>query len=469
MMQAAKSTFALFFGNRGFFPSSLMAGAREELPRVLKDLGHDVIMLDKDATPAGAVETTAEGELYAQFLRDNRGKFDGVILSLPNFGDETGAAAALKDAGVPILIQAYPDELDKLSMDHRRDSFCGKFSIMDVFTQYEVPYTTLKPHTVSPSSDAFRGNVEYFDRLCRVTSAMTGLVVGALGARTTPFKTVRYDEVTLQRHGITVETLDLADVFRRIDEQDLDSDACKAKAEFLKDTATWEGVPEEPFKNLVRLGVVMDEIIEEYELKALALRCWTELQQNYGISPCVVTASLMDRAIPAACEVDVANAITMHALGQASGQATSILDWNNNYGEDENKCILFHCGNVAQSLMVEKGWISDHGILKSVLGEGRGYGCSQGRIRPFPFTYGSMMTLDGEVHFYLGEGRFTEDEIPRSFFGCAGVAEIDKLQDVLHEIGQAGHRHHVSLTPGNYKEPMVEAFEKYLGYQVKVY
>lgn len=468
-MPNAKSTFALFFGNRGFFPSSLIAGAREEMVSTLKELGHDTLILDADATNVGAVETTREGEVYANFLREHHGKFDGVILSLPNFGDETGAVAALKDAGVPILIQAYPDELDKMGPDARRDSFCGKLSVMDVFFQYGVKFTARKPHTVHPHSDAFKENVDYFDRLCRVTSGMKNVCVGSVGARTTPFKTVRYDEATLQRHDITVETLDLSDIFKRMNAVDLSSAGSKDKAQSLKQLATWGETPGQAAANLVRLAVVLDDVIEEFGLQALALRCWSELQGQYGISPCVVTGSLMEKLVPAACEVDVASAVTMYALGCASGKPTSILDWNNNYGNEENKCILFHCGNVPDSLMVAKGCIADHGILSQVLGAGCGHGCNQGRIRPFPFTYGSMMTMQGDVKFYLGHGRFTEDSIPADYFGCAGVAEIENLQEVLLKIGRTGHRHHVSLTPGHYRDPVAEALEKYLDCKVTTF
>ena len=152
-----KTTFALFFGNRGFFPASLIAGAREEMPRELNALGHEVLMLDADATRYGAVESPQEGEVYANFLRANRGKFGGVIVCLPNFGDETGAVAALEEAGVPIWVQAYPDEYDKMGPALRRDAFCGKISIMDVFRQYGVKFTAQKPHTVQPGSARLPG------------------------------------------------------------------------------------------------------------------------------------------------------------------------------------------------------------------------------------------------------------------------------------------------------------------------
>lgn len=238
-----KSTFALFFGNRGFFPGALMAEARAELSGALRGWGYDVLMMEEDATRLGAVETTREGQAYARWLRERRGQYDGVILCLPNFGDENGALAALKDADVPILIQAYPDELDKMAPELRRDAFCGKFSIMDLFYQAGVPFTALKPHTAHPASDRFKDNVDYFDRVCRVVGGMRGMVVGAIGARTTAFKTVRIDEVALQRHDITMEALDLSSVLARMQKVGTDDRAYRDKAETLKTYTRWEGVP----------------------------------------------------------------------------------------------------------------------------------------------------------------------------------------------------------------------------------
>jgi L-fucose isomerase-like protein len=467
-MNSQKSAFALFFGNRGFFPASLIAQAREELPRVLKSWGHEVIMLEESATRYGAVETSREGEIYANFLRENRGKFDGVILCLPNFGDETGAVAALAEAGVPILVQAYPDDLDKMAPDVRRDAFCGKISIMDVFGQYGVKFTALKPHVVKPADDRFKANVDYFDKVCRVVNGMKGMVVGAIGARTTPFKTVRIDEIALQRHGITVETLDLSDVFARMKALKPDDEAYKAKAETLKEYVPWEGVPGEAFDHIVKLSVVLDAIIEEYQMDAIALRCWTELQEQLNISPCVLMGEMNNRGVAAACEVDVGNAVAMHALSLASGEPATCLDWNNNYGDEDGKCILFHCGPVPQSLMTDKGRIVDHAILANTIGPGCSYGCHVGRIAPMDFTFGSMLTDAGQLRFYLGQGAFTEDQIPTEFFGCAGVAQIEKLQDVLIHIGRHGYRHHVSLTPGLVQAPTREALEYYLGFEVTV-
>jgi len=465
-MKPTKTTFAVLFGNRGFFPSSLQSSARQEMLAVLKEKGHDVLVMDAKATTHGAIETPDDGIKFDNFLYQNKGKFGGVILCLPNFGDETGAIAALKNAGVPILIQAYPDELDKMAPELRRDAFCGKFSVMDVFKQYGLPFTALKPHVVHPKSKDFAENLEYFDALCRVYNGLKNAIVGAIGARTTAFKTVRLDELALQRHGITAETLDLSDIFARMKALKTEDKKVVAKAELLKKVASWGKTPAKAFDNLSKLGVVLDQVIDEHKMDCLAIRCWIEMQQQIGISPCILLGLLNDKNIATACEVDLGNAVTMHALSLATGKPAVCLDWNNNYGDQADKCILFHCGSVAPSLMTCSGRVTGHAILENAVGKGCSFGCNQGRIKPMPFSYGSMLTENGQLCFYLGQGRFTEDAIPDNFFGCAGVAEIEALQDKLQTIGYLGHRHHVSLSPGNVVEPVVEAFEKYLGYNV---
>jgi L-fucose isomerase-like protein len=459
-------TFAVMFGNRGFFPSSLIEVARSEVSDALARLGHRPLLLDEAATRHGAVETPEEGRKFARFLEDRRREIDGVILSLPNFSDENGAVAALRDARLPILIQAYPDSLEAMAPSLRRDSFCGKLSIMDVFRQNGIHFTALKPHVVQPANGDFAKNVDYFARLCRVVRGMKPLTVGAIGARTTAFKTVRIDELTLQSHGINVETVDLSEIFARARSYKENDPKVLAKMAILRNYASWKIVPTGAFENLVRLAVAIDDVVAEMELSAISFRCWLEIQQEFGVSPCVLLSEMNDRGLPAACELDTGSAVLMRALRLASGEVTSCLDWNNNYGDEENKCILFHCGPVPQGMMAGKGEIVDHEILVPALGPGRSYGCNAGRIAPGPFTFGGLLTKAGRIETYLGEGAFTADPIPPDFFGCAGVAAVPDLENVLQTIGQKGHRHHVAVTPGRHTAPLREAFENYLNFEV---
>ena len=459
-------TLALYFGNRGFFPEKLVAEARREMQAALGRLGMGSLVLDEGATRFGAVETAEEGRRFAAFLAAHRGEFDGVVLSLPNFGDENGAVAALQDCGVPILVQAYPDEIGHMGFEDRRDAFCGKLSIMDVFCQNRIPFTAWRPHVAHPGSPAFAEQLSWFGAVCRVVGGLRRTTIGAIGARTTAFKTVRFDEAALQGHGVTVESLDLSEVFARVRGIEPGSPALRKKHERLAAYTSWTGVPRDKIDALAKLGVVLDELIEEYRLDGLALRCWIEIEKELGVSPCVLLGELNDRGTVAACELDVLNAVAMRALSLASTRPATCLDWNNNYGDATDKCILFHCGPVPQSLMTARGQVIDHPMFAKSFGAGCGYGCNVGRIAPAAISFASAKTDEGRLVFYLGEGEFTGDPIEPAFFGCAGVAAIDRLQDRLLAIGKQGFRHHVSVTVGHVATPLREAFREYLGYAI---
>ena len=460
-----KQTFALYFGNRGFMPAELIESAREDMVKAVTDAGFNYLIMDEDATRYGAVETRAEGRIYAEWLESHRGEYDGVILCMPIFVDENGAVTALQDAGVPILMQAYPDEIGKMDFAHRRDAFCGKFSVTDVFSQYKIPFTVMKPHVVHPLSPEFAENLRDFAAVCRVVNGMRRFNLGCIGARTTAFKTVRFDEVTMQRHGINVESFDLSELIEKVRAKADGEAAVVAKKESLIKYADFSAVPEEKKNILAKISVVIDEYIEEYRLDAVALRCWNEMETYLRVCPCVLVSELNDRGITCSCEIDMCSAVTMRALSLAAEGPAACLDWNNNYGADPDKVILFHCGSTAQSLMAARGTVTSHKMFDKT-DKGSGWGTNEGRIAAFPMTYSNCKTEDGKITVYFSEGEFTDDDIEKDYFGCAGVAHISGLQDKLIRLARGGFKHHTTVANGHMKAVLEEALGTYLGYDV---
>lgn len=456
-------TFALYFANRGFFPETLIAGARMEMAEAVTNAGFQYLIPDEEMTRYGAVEIRSEGKRYAAWLKRHEGEYDGVIMCLPNFGDENGGVAAIQDAGVPILLHAYPDEIGKMDFEHRRDSYCGKFSFADVFHQYGIPFTMLEPHVVHPLSKTFADNLRDFAGICRIVNGMKRFSIGAIGARTSKFKTVRFDEITLQKYGITVETFDLSELIFKVQNMDESDSRVTEKVESLVAYTDFSCVPADKTVVLAKVSIVIDEYIADYDLDCIALRCWDEMHEILGIAPCVLLSELNDRGIVASCEIDLCSAINMYAMQLASGRPTTVLDWNNNYTDDPDKVILFHCGPVAQSLMTEKGTVTDHKMFAKG-NPGCGWGSNEGRIKAFPMTYSNCKTENGKLTVYAGEGKFTEDPIEDGYFGCGGVAVIENLQPKLIQLGQNGYRHHTAVGMGHMKKILKEAFIRYLGY-----
>ncbi len=457
--------FALFFGNRGFMPAELIAGARADMIKAITDAGHEYLIMDEKATRYGAVETRDEGKLYHDWLKSHEGEYDGVILCMPIFIDENGAVTALQDAGTPILMQAYPDEIGKMDFKHRRDAYCGKFSVTDVFYQYKIPFTVMKPHVVHPLSDAFKQNLEDFAAICRVVKGMKRFNLGCIGARTTAFKTVRFDEVTLQRYGINVESFDLSELIYKVGQKADDAEDVIAKIARLENYTDFSMVPAQNKLMLAKISTVIDDYINEYHLDAVALRCWNEMETILRVCPCVLISELNDRGIVCSCEIDLTSAISMRAMALASEKPTACLDWNNNYGDDENKVILFHCGPVAQTLMDGKGLVTEHKMFAKT-DPGCGWGCNEGRIAAFDMTYSNGFTEDGKFKIYVSEGKFTGEPIEKEYFGCGGVAEIAGLQNKLLKLAKGGFKHHTTVGMGHMKHVLEEAFSTYLGYEI---
>lgn len=460
-----KQTFALYFGNRGFMPAELIEGARQDLIKAVTNAGYDYISMDVSLTRYGAVETRDEGLTYAKWLKSHEGEFDGVILCMPIFIDEIGAVTALESANVPILLQAYPDEIGKMDFNHRRDAYCGKFSVTDVFEQYKIPYTVFKPHVVHPLTDAFGKNLHDFAAVCRVVKGMKKFNLGCLGARTTAFKTVRFDELAMQRHGVNVESFDLSELFEFVRGKKDDDEKVIQKMHTLENYTDFSKVPLDKKLMLSKISVVIDEYIEKYHLDAIALRCWNEMETYLRVCPCVLISELNDRGITASCEIDMCSAITMRALSLATMGPSACLDWNNNYGDDEDKVILFHCGSTAQKLMQGRGEVKSHKMFDK--GDpGSGWGTNEGRIGAFKMTYSNCKTENGKITIYFSEGEFTNDKIEDEFFGCAGVAKINNLQDKLIKLARGGFKHHTTVANGHVKDVLEEAFKVYLGYDV---
>ena len=323
-----------------------------------------------------------------------------------------------------------------------------------------------KSHVVALDSEEFQKELQKFAAACRVVKGLKNLTILAVGARTTAFKTMRFDEITAQKYGINVETIDLSDFFLRMKDVDPESPIFKEKLKSYLAYADFSKVPKAALENIVRAGIAADELAQEYGTDCMTIRCWDEFQREMQISVCSMIGELNDRGIVTACELDLSNAICMKALACASQEPAMCLDFNNNYGTDPNKCILFHCGPICNTYMDGKGEIIEHKMFKKTMGDDVAWGVDQGHIRAMPFTFASAKTDDGRIQAYVGKGQFTDDPIEDGFFGTGGVAEIRGLQKKMRIIAREGFRHHVSVTEGHYRGGVLEAFRNYIGFDI---
>ncbi len=462
------TTFGVLVGNRGFFPAELCEQGRKTMLAVLKEEGYDAVALNPKDTTSGSVESFADAKKCAALFKANKGKIDGILVTLPNFGDERGVADTLRMAGldVPVLMHAFPDEPGRMAIEHRRDSFCGKMSACNNLTQYGIPFSLTSVHTMDPEAAAFRKDLAEFAGVCRVVKGLRGARFGQIGARPAAFITVRYSEKILERFGISVESIDLSEIFGRAwSLKDKDS-AVLSKLDEIKDYVKTTRIPKESLTRMAKFSVVLDQYIAERELSGTAIQCWTSMEENFGVVPCTAMSMLSNALSPSACETDITGLIGMYAMIQASGKPSALADWNNNYSDDPDKCVLFHCSNFPQELFGKKGVMDYQEIIAGSVGREKTYGTLVGKIRPTELTYCRVSTNDaeGKVRAYVGEGEITKD--PISTFGGFGVARIPRLQELLRHVCARGYEHHVAINPARVAGVVDEAFSRYLGWDV---
>jgi len=466
-MSPATNTFGVLVGNRSFFPDQLVLAGRKQMIDLLETQGFKTVCLGEQDTKCGAVETHADAKKCAELFRKNADSIDGIIVTLPNFGDEQGVADTIRLAGldVPVLVHAFPDETAKMGWGHRRDGFCGKMSACNNLYQYGIPFSLTSLHTVSPDTDSFRKNLETFAATCRVARGLTNLRFGAVGARPAAFKTVRYSEKLLERNGISVETLDLSDVLGRIGKLKDDDTVVKQKMDMISRYVPTTNVPNIALMKMGKLGVVLDAWVESSSLKGIAVQCWTSLEENFGVVPCTVMSMMTDTLCPAACEVDINGLLAMYVLQLAATKPPAIVDWNNNYGGDPEKAVVFHCSNLPKSMFHEIR-IDTHDIFAASVGRENTYGTINGNLLAGPLTYLRLTTdeFQGKLRGYIGEGEFTSD--PLKTFGGAGVVQVPGLQKVLHHACKNGFEHHVAVSNSSVSTAIQEALTTYMNWDI---
>jgi L-fucose isomerase-like protein len=463
-------TLAVIVGNRGFFPDHLCASGRKKILTVLERQGFRIIITPEDATNNGAIESLEEAQRCAEHFKRHRDEIDGVLVTLPNFGDERAIANTLRWSGldVPVLIHAFPDTIGRMAIDNRRDSFCGKMSACNNLRQYGIRYSLTKQHTVDPDSPSFAADLARFAGICRITRSIRRARLGQIGARPAAFNTVRYSEKLLERSGITVETLDLSELLGWIARMGDDDPPVKAKLDAIGEYTRIDGVPRESLMRMAKLGVALDEFVENRGLDATAVQCWTSIEEFYGVVPCTAMSMMSDRLMASACEADVAGVVSMFVLQEAAASPAALLDWNNNYGTELDKGVVFHCSNLPKSFFGEQR-MDYQEIIAGTVGRENTYGTIVGRIAPGPFTFARVTTddLNGEIAAYVGEGRFTNDVMLS--FGGYGVFEVERLQALLAYICENGFEHHVAATRDTVAEAVHEALGKYLGWNVHLH
>jgi len=469
MKEMKDVTFGVIVGTRGFFNPKLASEGRKELIALLDKMGYKYVIVGENDTRYGVIETVEDAGKCAELFRANYGKIDGIIVSLPNFGDEIGVVQTLNLAklDLPVMVQACDDDINHMEIENRRDAFCGKLSVCNNLYQYKIKFTNTTFHTCPIKSKEFENDINYFAKVCKVVKGIKTARIAQIGTRPAAFQTVRYSEKLLQNSGITVIPVDLSVIISAANEMsDLFADVKSKVAEIKKYGIVQNDITDEKIIRSAKLNIAIEQFMAENQCNAGAVQCWDSIQINYGCAACLPMSMLGEKGIPMACETDVTGAVMMYAMYLASGSPSGYLDWNNNFKNERDMCINFHCSNFPRSFMGREMGISNLDILGNSLGYDRCFGACKGQVKAGPMTYGKISTDDvwGTIKAYFGEGEFTDDVVK----SCGGLAvcKVPNLQELMDFVCKNGFEHHVAMSRSNCAKILNEAFENYLGWEV---
>jgi L-fucose isomerase-like protein len=441
--------------------------ARRDLLKLFGELGIDAVLLDERQAKLGAVETWANAAACGALFAANRARIDGILVCLPNFGDEKGLADSIRlsELDVPILVQACPDDLDAFGLERRRDAFCGKISACNNLRQYGMKYTLTRDHTVGILDPRFREDLLEFLATCRVVRGLRRVRIGAVGARPNAFNTTRYSEKLLEAAGISVNTIDLSEVFGAVAGIASADPRVRQRIEQMQAYADASTAPDESLVKMAKFAMVVDDWMLSLGLTATAIQCWSSMQKNFGVNVCTIMSMMSEQMLPSACEVDIAGVVSMYGLQLSSERPSALVDWNNNYGKDLDKCVFFHCGNWAKDFLPDVR-IGTAPILGTILGEQNTVGALMGRTAAGPVTFGRVSTDDtsGRIKAYVGEGKFTDD--PLDTFGTKAVVQVAGLPKLLRHICRNGFEHHAAMSGAHCAGAVTEGLGNYLGWEV---
>lgn len=463
-----QTTLGVIVTNRSFFPDHLVSEERQKILKLLEKKGINSIILGEDQTRLGAVETYEDAKICANLFQNHRNEISGILVVLPNFGDEVGVATAIDLAklNVPILIQACDDDLNKMQLENRRDAFCGKISLCNNLYQRDIKYTVTRQHTSDIDSAEFSTELDEFVAVCRVVTGVRTARIAAIGARPDAFHTVRYSEKILQKYGITTSVVDLSEIIFSAQAMP-NTEEVLAKVGEIGDYGTIpDYIEQEKIILQAKLGIVLENYVRDHDCQASAIQCWDSIQKNYGVATCLAMSMMGEKGMPSACEMDVTGALSMYALYLASGSPSAYFDWNNNFADERNKCVNLHCSNFPASFFGREFEIENLDVLGTTLGSSNCFGACKAQIIGGPMTYCKITTDDknGKMKLYVGEGKFLDDPIDTK--GGVSVCDVTNLQGLLQHITKNGFEHHVAMNRSNVAAILEEALGNYLGWEI---
>lgn len=427
--------------------------------------GLELVAPPKEMTDDGCVSTIEQAKAVLQYFKEQ--DIQGILIGNMTFGHEVSAVGTLVNglsADLPILhfcTRSGPIDED----GHRTtDNWCGQFMTTSALKRRGRKFVHVR--TCNPEDEYFKTSIETFVRAVFAISRFKYAKFGQLGVRPQLFESQCYSEQALQKQfGQMVVPIDLDAVFQRIERTRGDDPEVRQVLSELESTYEMCERTDTSLETIARYEVALARIAEELDVDAMAVNCWTGIQERFGISACSTFGRLNDRGIITACESDLLGAVSMWAVYNAGlcQEKPDFIDWTDLHPSESNVWLAWHCGNAAPSLCKGDCKPKMYRNERMIQWNPECYGAGEFPMKPGPVTCSRLVEYDDEFTMFFGTGEIVD--IPPFVRGSYGWVKVNDVFDWEDKLVNYGIIHHGTLIHDPKVADALELFCKFLGIQ----
>ncbi len=450
MAEQQKLTVGYAPTRRNVFSKEDSAKYKKLIKDKIVSWGYDVVDIE-DLNEEGLLFEAAEVPQVVSIFK--HAGVDAVFSPHCNFGTEDAVAKLARDMGLPFLLWGPRDEAPVADHTRLRDTQCGLFATSKVLRRLGVPFTYIVNSRVD--SAVFERGFHNFMSAAAVVNAFRNVRIGQISTRPGGFWTVMINEgELLERFGIEVVPITLTEMIMQTrDKVQSQPDAMQAIVDEWKPRVDMSTVPNDAALNMAGLMTTIREWADAEGLSAIAIQCWSAMQDAMGIMPCFIDSELTGLGLPVGCETDVHGAVTSVMLQAAVRNTTPTFfaDLTIRHPENDNSELLWHCGPFPTCLAAEgcQPAVSGHYILES--GDP---GVTDCHIKGGDVTIARFDGDHGEYSLLMGHAR-----------GCAGPhnrgtyvwVEVNDWPLWEEHIIRGPYIHHVANVHGQAAPVLYEA------------
>lgn len=317
----------------------------------LSELGITFVDID-DISDDGLLYQECDEKLIAEKFRAEG--VDGLFLPHTNFGTEYECARLAKSLNVPVLLWGPRDERPTPDGNRLRDSQCGLFATGKVLRRFNIPFTYLTNCRLTDPE--FERGIRDFIAVCNVVKTFRSTRILQIGPRPFDFWSTMCNEgELLETYGIQLAPVPMPELIAEINAAKKERIVVEQTSAYCRDCMNI-AITDHELENVSALKVAMQRLCAKYGCNAVAIQCWTALQDEIGIMPCAANSLLNEEGIPCVCETDIHGAITALMVEAAANDNTRsfFADWTVRHPDNENGELLQHCGPWPISVAREK-------------------------------------------------------------------------------------------------------------------